>query len=94
MCLFGRRTAQQDCEFLTAQADREVTIPDARLQQLGKASQNLVTGRVAVLVVNALEVIEVEQRKAADRAAAADRREPVGERHVERSTIAEPGQNR
>jgi len=64
---FGRlllgSAGKQDDELLAAVARTQVGRPDPRAQQPGQVAQRVVAGLVAERVVQALEVVHVEQRE-------------------------------
>jgi hypothetical protein len=53
---------QQDGKLLAADAAQHVDLALALAHQVGQLAQHGVAGRVAVLVVDALEVIDIEQQ--------------------------------
>ena len=84
--LLGRRLAdveQDDGELLAAVAGDDVVGAPPVLQDLGDAAQGVVAGQVAVAVVVALEVIDVDHQ---------DRQRqpgPVAALHLQRQPLAE-----
>src|SRR5262249_23008574 len=57
-----RRLREQDGELLAAVARGDVARADGRPEDLAEAADRDVAGRVSVRVVDALEVVEVEER--------------------------------
>jgi hypothetical protein len=54
---------EQDEELVAADTRREVARPQGLAQQLAEASQQPVAGRVAKAVVDAFEVVAVDQQR-------------------------------
>ena len=61
---------QDDAEFLAAAAAHDIDLAQARAEQIGQRSQDIVAGPVAVDVVHLFEVVEVDHGQADLRAGA------------------------
>src|SRR5687768_16885157 len=77
------RLGEQDGELLPAVADGEVEVADVLAEHVGEAPQHLVSGLVAVAVVDLLEVVEVGEHEG-ERVA-----EPLGAAHLDGERLGE-----
>jgi hypothetical protein len=59
--------AEEDGELLAAEAADQIAPPDARLQHRGKLLQRRVAGVVAEAIVDALEMINIDDEQRAAR---------------------------
>ena len=86
-----RRVAQQDDELLAAEARRDVVVADRRRRSRRRPREDLVADRVAVRVVERLELVDVDHQDA-DRVvgAPAARQQPA--ELVEVAPVRQPGQ--
>ena len=88
-----RRAGQDDGELLAAVARHDVDLaPQLPLQDVGDLAQHLVTGEVAVRVVEALEVVEVEHEERQWRTVPLRLRHLLLEPLVEVAVVVEPGE--
>ncbi len=88
----GARGGQRDRELVAADAVGAVARALGRADRLRKRLQALVAGLVAVLVVDGLEVVEVDEHERERRRGAADALELAREVLVERAVVAQPGE--
>ena len=61
--VMGGEAGQQHGELLAADAEDGVLVADGAAQGLGDLAQRLVADRMAVRVVDALEVVDVDRRE-------------------------------
>ena len=85
------RIAQQHDELLTTVASRHIVLPDRRDDGTADGAQDLVAGRVAVLVVEDLELVDVDHQHA-DRVARAPTSGEQTAELVEVASVREAGQ--
>ena len=88
----GRGGWRQHHELLTAPAPHGVGVAEVGLHDARGAHQHLVPGRVAVLVVDPLEVVEVEHHHREGVAVAAGPLQLGGVDGVEAEPVEDPGQ--
>ena len=61
--VMGVQTGQQHGELLAADAEDGVLVADGAVQGLGDMAQGLVAHRVAMCVVDSLEVVDIDRRE-------------------------------
>jgi hypothetical protein len=92
LCVLRRARRDHDRELLAAQPVHGVGRADGVLQGLRKPAQDLVTGAVAVDVVDALEVVDVEHEHGDGLVRPARVGERPAQSLVERAVVVEAGQ--
>ena len=88
----ARAVRQDDRELLAADARDEVHRPHGVEQGPGDRTDHLVAGAVAVAVVDALEVVDVEREQQRRLAAAGDAVDLARERQLEAAAVGDAGQ--
>jgi hypothetical protein len=88
----GVAAAQQHAELVPAQAPDGVRDAQGRAERVGHRAQQAVAGRVALGVVDALEVVEVEHRQRERHAVAPRARDLGGESLLEAAAVERAGQ--
>ncbi len=86
-----RKQADHD-ELVAADAGDRVAGPHRQLQLLGRGDQQLVTQRMAVAVVDRLELVEVGQHHREHTVPASELLQPVVEAVGEQGPVRQPGQ--
>ena len=88
----GVGVGQQHDELVAAVAGDDVVVAQLAAHRLGDRAQDVVPGQVAVLVVDRLEVVEVEQQAGQRGAGAARAGDLLAHAQVQRAVVEQPGQ--
>ena len=90
--LHAGQVFQHDDELVAAQAGHGVVLAQVQAQALGRGLQQFVAGLVAVLVVDGLEAVEVQEHDGADAFGAVRALQRVRQARVQQQAVGQVGQ--